>query len=316
MRKNITILVSLLILSHTACSDKGQYFEESGSVFHTSYHIKYKAKQILTDKIDSELQRFNLSLNPFNPNSTIAKVNNNEDVEVDEWFTEVFNKAEEISQKSGGAFDITCAPLINLWGFGFSKMDSVTPQMIDSIKAFVGYQKVRLEGKKIIKEDPRILLNCSSIAKGYACDVIARLLEKEGVKNYMVEIGGEVTMKGVNQQGDCWRVGINKPEIGTSFYIKDGKKYAHTINPATGYPAGQNILSATIVAEDCMTADAYATTFMVLGDEKAKLLAQSIPQIEYFIIYADNNGQQKVTYSKGMLEYLPNRKTLAILENP
>ena len=141
-------------------------------------------------------------------------------------------------------------------------------------------------------------------------------------------------MKGVNQQGDCWRVGINKPEIGTSgvtndveeivqlcqkgggrtsgdyrnFYIKDGKKYAHTINPATGYPAGQNILSATIVAEDCMTADAYATTFMVLGVEKAKLLAQSIPQIEYFIIYADNNGQQKVTYSKGMLEYLPNRK--------
>ena len=342
MRKNISILVSLLILSLTACSDKGQYFEESGSVFHTSYHIKYKAKQILTDKIDSELQRFNLSSNPFNPNSTIAKVNNNEDVEVDEWFTEVFNKAEEISQKSGGAFDITCAPLINLWGFGFSKMDSVTPQMIDSIKAFVGYQKVRLEGKKIIKEDPRILLNCSSIAKGYACDVIARLLEKEGVKNYMVEIGGEVTMKGVNQQGDCWRVGINKPEIGTSgvtndveeivqlcqkggvatsgdyrnFYIKDGKKYAHTINPATGYPAGQNILSATIVAEDCMTADAYATTFMVLGVEKAKLLAQSIPQIEYFIIYADNNGQQKVTYSKGMLEYLPNRKTLAILENP
>ena len=250
--------------------------------------------------------------------------------------------AEEISKRSGGAFDITCAPLINLWGFGFSKMDSVTPQMIDSIKAFVGYQKVRLEGKKIIKEDPRILLNCSSIAKGYACDVIARLLEKEGVKNYMVEIGGEVTMKGVNQQGDCWRVGINKPEIGTSgvtndveeivqlcqkggvatsgdyrnFYIKDGKKYAHTINPATGYPAGQNILSATIVAEDCMTADAYATTFMVLGVEKAKLLAQSIPQIEYFIIYADNNGQQKVTYSKGMLEYLPNRKTLAILENP
>lgn len=93
-----------------------------------------------------------------------------------------------------------------------------------------------------------------------------------------------------------------------NFYIKDGKKYAHTINPATGYPAGQNILSATIVAEDCMTADAYATTFMVLGVEKAKLLAQSIPQIEYFIIYADNNGQQKVTYSKGMLEYLPNRK--------
>ena len=315
MRKNITILVSLLILSHTACSDKGQYFEESGSVFHTSYHIKYKAKQILTDKIDSELQRFNLSLNPFNPNSTIAKVNNNEDVEVDEWFTEVFNKAEEISKKSGGAFDITCAPLINLWGFGFSKMDSVTPQMIDSIKAFVGYQKVRLEGKKIIKEDPRILLNCSSIAKGYACDVIARLLEKEGVKNYMVEIGGEVTMKGVNQQGDCWRVGINKPEIGTSGVTNDVEEIVQLCQKG-GVATSGDYRNFYIKDEDCMTADAYATTFMVLGVEKAKLLAQSIPQIEYFIIYADNNGQQKVTYSKGMLEYLPNRKTLAILENP
>ena len=214
--------------------------------------------------------------------------------------------------------------------------------MIDSLKTFVGYRKVHLEGKKVVKDDPRLLLNCSAIAKGYSCDVIARLLEKEGVENYMILIGGEVVVKGVNQNGVCWRTGINLPEddpdgiknnydeivqlckkgaIATSgnyrnFYIKDGKKYAHTINPATGYPAGQNILSATIVAEDCMTADAYATTFMVLGVEKAKLLAQSIPQIEYFIIYADNNGQQKVTYSKGMLEYLPNRKTLAILENP
>ena len=114
----------------------------------------------------------------------------------------------------------------------------------------------------------------------------------------------------------CQKGGVATSGDYRNFYIKDGKKYAHTINPATGYPAGQNILSATIVAEDCMTADAYATTFMVLGVEKAKLLAQSIPQIEYFIIYADNNGQQKVTYSKGMLEYLPNRKTLAILENP
>ncbi len=296
----------------------------------------------MTERIEDELRRFNLSLNPFNPGSTIAKVNNNEDVEVDEWFAEVFNKAEEISRISGGAFDITCAPLVNLWGFGFSEMDSVTPRMVDSVRNFVGYQKVRLEGKRIRKEDPRILLNCSSIAKGYACDVIARLLEKEGVKDYMIEIGGEVTLRGVNQQGDCWRVGINKPETGTvgvsndieeivqlckkggvatsgdyrNFYVKNGKKYAHTIDPATGYPAGQNILSATIVADDCMTADAYATTFMVLGAEKARSLARSIPQIDYFIIYADDNGQQKVAYSKGMLEYLPNRKTLSILENP
>ncbi len=296
----------------------------------------------MTDKIDSLLQRFDLSLNPFNPHSIIAKVNRNEDTEIDDWFTEVFEKAMEVSRKSGGAFDITCAPLINLWGFGFNKMDSVTPQTLDSIRAFVGYQKVRLQGKKVVKDDPRVLLNCSAIAKGYACDVVARLLENENVRNYMIEIGGEVTMRGTNPNGDCWRIGINKPDpdnndiateikevvqlcgkggIATSgdyrnFYIKDGKKYAHTIDPSTGYPAGQNILSATIVAKDCMTADAYATTFMVLGVEKARILAHSLPGIEYFIIYADPNGQEKVLYSEGMLKYLPNRQTLAILENP
>lgn len=336
---NLFIGLSLLIL--TACN-QSEYFEETGSIFHTIYHIKYQHNKSLTKEINVEFQKFNLSLNPFDQNSTIAKINHNQEVEVDKWFMEVFNKAQEVSRKSNGAFDITCAPLVNLWGFGFSKMDSVTPQMIDSIKRFVGYQKVKLEGKKIIKQDPRILLNCSSIAKGYASDVIARLLENKGIENYMVEIGGEVSMKGVNQNGDGWRIGINKPEseingvmneieeivqlckkggVATSgnyrnFYIKDGKKYAHTIDPSTGYPAEQNILSATIVADDCMTADAYATTFMVLGLERAKELAKTVPEIEYFIIYTNDQGMHRVAYSKGMLEYLPNRKALSILENP
>ena len=285
MYKKIGFMVSLWILVLTACTNQKQYFEESGSVFHTIYHVKYEASELLTDKIDAEFQKFNLSLNPFNPNSIISKVNQNEPVEADDWFIEVFNKAREVSDHSDGVFDITCAPLVNLWGFGFSKMDSVTPQMIDSIKQFVGYQKVKLDGRIVVKEDPRILLNCSAIAKGYASDIIARLLEREGVKNYMVEIGGEVTMKGVNQNGNCWRIGINKPEddstglrndieevvqlckkggVATSgnyrnYYVKDGKKYAHTIDPRTGYPSEQNILSATIVADDCITADAYAT---------------------------------------------------------
>lgn len=341
MFKKINLVAGLWILLFTACTNKDLYFEESGTVFHTMYHIKYQAPQILTEQIDKELQAFNLSLNPFNPNSVIAKVNKNESVEVDEWFIQVFNKAQEVSEKSGGVFDITCAPLVNLWGFGFSKMDSITPQMIDSIQSFVGYQKVHLDGKTIVKDDPRLLLNCSAIAKGYASDVIARLLERAGVENYMVEIGGEVTMKGVNANGDCWRVGINKPDdknglqndieevvqlckkggVATSgnyrnYYVKDGKTYAHTIDPRTGYPAEQNILSATIVANDCMTADAYATAFMAMGMEKARLMAASIPEIEYFIIYADENGRHQVEYSKGMIQYLPNRQALAILENP
>ena len=337
MHKQIHFLLILCcIFLFSACDKKKQYYEESGTVFHTLYHIKYEAPQLLTDKIDAELQKFNLSLNPFNPNSIIAKVNNNEPVEVDEWFKEVFNKSMEVSQHSEGVFDITCAPLINVWGFGFSKKDSVTPTMIDSLKTFVGYQKVRLEGNKVIKEDERLLLNCSAIAKGYSCDIIARLLEKEGVENYMIDIGGEVIMKGVNQNGMCWRIGINLPEddstntknkydeiiqlckkgaIATSgnyrnFYIKDGKKYAHTIDPRTGYPSEQNILSATIVADECITADAYATAFMAMGLEKAKQMADSLPEIEYYVIYSDENGKHQITYSEGMLPFLPKRKAL------
>lgn len=339
MCKKISLVACLWILIFTACTKQKQYFEESGSVFHTIYHIKYEGSELLTEKIDAEFQKFNLSLNPFNPNSIISKVNQNEPVEVDDWFMEVFNKAKDVSDHSEGVFDITCAPLVNLWGFGFSKMDSVTPQMIDSIKQFVGYQKVRLDGRKILKDDPRILLNCSAIAKGYASDVIARLLEREGIENYMVEIGGEVTMKGVNQNGKCWRIGINKPEddstgikndvgevvelckkggVATSgnyrnFYIKDGKKYAHTIDPRTGYPSEQSILSATIVAEDCITADAYATAFMAMGLEKAREAAKNIPGIEYYVIYTDENGKHQIEYSDGMLQYLPNRKIEAML---
>lgn len=339
MQKKISFLASLWILVFTACTGQKQYFVESGSVFHTVYHIKYEAPELLTEKIDAEFQKFNLSLNPFNPNSIISKVNQNEPVEADDWFIEVFNRAKEVSDHSDGVFDITCAPLINLWGFGFSKMDSVTPQMIDSIKQFVGYQRVRLDGRRVIKDDPRVLLNCSAIAKGYACDVIARLLEREGIKNYMVEIGGEVAMKGVNQNGNCWRIGINKPEddstgikndieevvqlckkggVATSgnyrnYYVKDGKKYAHTIDPRTGYPSEQSILSATIVAQDCITADAYATAFMAMGLEKARQVAENVPDIEYFVIYADENGKHQIEYSKGMLQYLPNRQLEAIL---
>lgn len=341
MNIKFSLLICACTLILSACTQK-QYYEESGTVFHTLYHIKYEAPQILTEKIDAELQKFNLSLNPFNPNSIISKINRNEPVEVDEWFEEVFNKSMEVSKNSDGVFDITCAPLINLWGFGFSKKDSITPQMVDSLKTFVGYKKVKLDRKKVVKDDSRLLLNCSAIAKGYASDIVARLLEREGVKNYMVEIGGEVTMSGVNPSGDCWRIGINNPEddstgvqneigevvqlckkgaVATSgnyrnFYIKDGKKYAHTIDPRTGYPAEQSILSTTIVAENCMAADAYATAFMAMGVEKARIMAESIPEIEYYIIYADENGQHQIEYSKGMLQYLPGRQGLDKTGNP
>lgn len=333
MTQGIKITGALLLsfILCVACTQQEQYYVESGSVFHTLYHIKYKAPKLLTDKIDAELQAFNLSMNPFNPNSIIAKVNRNEDVIVDEWFETVFNKSMEVSKHSNGAFDVTAAPFINLWGFGFEKSDSVSQEKIDSIKAFVGYQKVRIENKRVIKDDPRVKLNFSAIAKGYASDVIANLLEREGVENYMIEIGGEIVTKGKNPNGDCWQIGISKPEdemtginnhteskmnlcnkcgLATSgnyrnYYIKDGKKYAHTIDPRTGYPSEQSLLSATIIAPDCMTADAYATAFMAMGLEAACQMAVNIPEIEYYLIYSENEtGQYQIRQSEGIQSIL------------
>ena len=309
-----------------SCTTPKVYHEHKGLIFNTNYFIKYSSPESLTEKISAEFQQFNLSLNPFNQNSIISKVNRNEEVELDDWFITVFNKAMEVSEKSDGAFDVTVAPLINLWGFGFEKTDNVSQHAIDSIKTFVGYRKIRIENRRIIKDDPRVSLNLSAIAKGYACDVIATLLEREGVENYMVDIGGEVVAKGINAKDQCWRIGINKPEdiysgvknevedivllcskkgLATSgnyrnFYLKDGKKYSHTIDPLTGYPSEQeqDILSATIVAPDCMTADAYATAFMAMGVEAACRMAESIPEIEYYIIYPSktaNTFQKKIT---------------------
>jgi thiamine biosynthesis lipoprotein len=261
------------------------------------------------------LEKFDLSLNPFNQESIIYKVNNNEPVEVDDWFITVFNKAREISEISGGTYDITCAPLINLWGFGFSKIENANQQTIDSLKQFVGYEKVHLEGRKVIKDDPRLQLNASSIAKGYACDVIAQLFDSLGITDYMVEIGGEINAKGKSPRGNCWRIEITKPlddatgqqqermervelcnkSLATSgnyrnYYVKDEKKIAHTINPLTGYPAESNILSASVFYPDCMTADAFATAFMTMELEKAVSIGDRIPELAYLFIYADAFG--------------------------
>lgn len=327
------ILAALVLVS---CRGGESYIEESGSVFHTLYKIKYQASKVMTEEIDEELRAINLSLNPFNPNSVIAKVNNNEPVEIDDHFRTVFNKAMEISAHSNGMFDITAGPIINIWGFGTQTTEQPTPEKIDSILQFVGYRKVRIEGNHVVKDDPRIQLSTSAIAKGYACDVVAGMLERHGIKNYMVEIGGEVTAKGVNNQGQPWHVGIRKPEdsaatkqatladikeilnikekagVATSgdylnFYIKDGKKYAHTINTKTGYPAAQNILSCTIVADSCMTADGYATAMMAMGLEKAVQMGDSLNAFDYYLIYADEMGDFKAKYSFGMVKYLQNQ---------
>jgi thiamine biosynthesis lipoprotein len=235
----------------------------------------------------------------------------------------------EVSAKTGGAFDITVSPLINAWGFGFQNMENVTLRVIDSLRTFVGFEKIRINAAgNIEKDDPRVQLNTSAIAKGYAADVIANLLRRHGVENFMVEIGGDLVAQGVRERGGCWRIGIDKPtnnlvgftrELQTilsicnkavvtsgnyrNFRIIDDRKIGHTIDPRTGFPAEQNILSATVIAENGITADAYATAFMVLGIEKSRELARTIPGLLYYFIYAQPDGSFGVVYSEGFEQF-------------
>ena len=298
------------------------YQHDTGLVFGTEYHVTYQHGSSLHKEIEAELRKVDMSLSPFNRQSTISKVNNNEPVELDQMFTDVFGMAMSISEETGGAFDITVAPLVNAWGFGFR--DGISPDLhtIDSLMEIVGYRKVRLKDGKIEKQDSRMMLDCSSIAKGYGSDVVARMLERKGIENYMVEIGGEIVTKGISEKRLPWRIGVTKPtddSLGVSreyqtvlnvtnkamatsgnyrnFYYKNGKKYAHTIDPKTGYPVQHNILSATVLADDCATADAYATAFMVLGLDKATAVLDKHPELMAYFIYSDEKGNNQVWFS-------------------
>lgn len=323
-----TSLLFFMLLLFVSCKEKqATYVEDRGEVFHTTYSIKYKYTHSLKPEIEAELAKFDDSLNPFKPTSIISKVNNNEEVVLDSFFINVFNRSQEVSAVSDGLFDITVSPLINAWGFGFKNIDNVTAEMVDSLKAIVGYDKIQVENGRVIKSDPRVQINTSAIAKGYSTDVIADLLESYGVTDYMIEIGGEVTAKGINDKGECWHIGIDKPvddkapvhrELQTiiklcdksmatsgnyrNFYVKDGKRYAHTINPKTGYPAESNILSATVIADDCMTADAYATVFMLADTATIRSIALQ-EKLSYLLILDSEDNRSVIVKSTGFDKY-------------
>ena len=326
MQKSGIIILFLFVLALSSCSEKQKkFFSNEGLIFGTSYHIVYENDKDVHDGIRTKMNDFNLSLSTYDDKSIISKINSNEDVKLDDYFLTVFNKAIEISGKTDGAFDITVAPLVNAWGFGFSKRDSVSPQLIDSLLQFVGMDKVKISKGKVVKANPGVMLDASAIAKGYGVDVVADYLESLGVRNYLVEIGGEIRVRGHNMRGISWRVGIDKPiddpkvlhrelqeiiEITDgalassgnyrNFYIKDGKKYAHTIDPKTGYPIQHELLSTSVIASDCMTADAYATAFMVLGMDKAKAIVEKTPGLEaYFICRAEDSDTLKIIYTDG-----------------
>lgn len=303
--------------------------KDEGMVFGTIYHITYQSDTNYQKEIEAELQQVDNSLSPFNKTSIISRVNRNEKVKVDEMFSEVFQLAEKISGDTDGAFDITVAPMVNAWGFGFKTGNPPTRQTIDSLRAIVGFHTVSLQDGYVIKKNPKTMLDCSAIAKGYGTDVVARFLKKKGVQNFMVEIGGEIVVNGNSEKLQPWRIGINKPtddSLNTSqaiqdvvsvsniamatsgnyrnFYYKNGKKYAHTIDPKTGYPVQHNILSATVFAEDCATADAYATSFMVLGLDGAKKILEKHPELCAYLIYSDQKRNNQIWYSPSLQKKL------------
>ena len=303
--------------------------KDEGMVFGTIYHITYQSDTNYQKEIEAELQKVDHSLSPFNKTSIISCVNRNEKVKVDEMFSEVFQLAEKISGDTDGAFDITVAPMVNAWGFGFKTGNPPTRQTIDSLRAIVGFNTVSLQDGYVIKKNPKTMLDCSAIAKGYGTDVVARFLKKKGVQNFMVEIGGEIVVNGNSEKLQPWRIGINKPtddSLNTSqaiqdvvsvsniamatsgnyrnFYYKNGKKYAHTIDPKTGYPVQHNILSATVFADDCATADAYATSFMVLGLDGAKKILEKHPELCAYLIYSDQKGSNQIWYSPSLQKKL------------
>lgn len=306
------IIGSVIIISN----NKPTYRTLQGKIFGTLYTITYEHNEDLQPQIVAAMQAVDNSLSPFNKKSIISHVNNNDEVHVDELFTEVFRNAEQVYKETYGAFDPTVAPLVNAWGFGFKKGTDVSATTIDSLCSLVGFNRINLDDNgHVTKEDPRIMLDFSAIAKGYGSDCVANLLDSCGVKNYMVEIGGEVVIKGHNRNGNPWGIGITKPiddslstsqelqtvlrltdcAIATSgnyrnFYYKDGVKYAHTIDPRTGYPVQHSLLSATVIADNCMRADALATAFMVLGVDSAMAYCNRHPEINGYFIIATSNG--------------------------
>lgn len=305
---------------------KAEYKFTQGDAQGTTYHITYQSEKNFAVEIDSILKAFDKSLSAWDSTSILSRINKNDStVKVDSLFSRVFRKAKEVNLASDGMFDITVGPLVRKWGF-YKKTKTVPDSAeIKSLLANVGMGKVRLENGKVIKQMPGTILDVNAIAQGFSVDVVSEFLEKHGVKNYLVEIGGELKGKGKNARGEKWRVGIDKPIDGNqeagaklqtivhlkdkamatsgnyrNYFVENGVKYAHHLNPKTGYPSKNTLLSVSILANDCMTADAFGTACIVSGFEKTLKILEKHKELEAYLIYSDEKGNFKVYMSEGL----------------
>lgn len=313
---NIILSIILLYLVSTSCSD-GSYRKCEGAIWATTYHITYKSNRVLDDSILSVLQRVEMSLSPFADNSLVTRINNNTTDETDSLFRRIFSASQQISAQSHGAFDPTVAPLVNLWGFGYRNTGTEPDEAsIDSALALVGILECHIDDSGCLhKRAPHTEFNFSAITKGYACDLVGEMLKRNGCNDYMVEIGGEVAISGVNPRGDKWRIMIDAPiesdtavvhkrmavieisdcGVATSGNYRNfrtsakGKSW-HTISPSTGRPAETATLSVTIIAPNAMLADAYATACMAMPTDSATKFISAIPDVEALLVTTDSAG--------------------------
>ena len=313
------IIATVLIIRHRQPRNI-PFQRNEGMVFGTVWHATYQSDSTLSHSIMQELSRVDASLSMFNPKSTVSRINSGEGEETDSLFRMVFTQAQQISEATNGCFDVTVAPLVNAWGFGFKKGELPDSSQVDSLLQFVGWDKLSLEGNLLHKSDPRMVLDFSAIAKGFGVDQVASLMRRKGISNFMIEIGGEIVVSGHNPKGEKWSIGVNKPvedststnqEVETilhltdcamatsgnyrNFYISpDGRKLSHTIDPHSGQPVQHSILSSTVVAPTCSMADAFATSFMVMGLDEAKKVLSKHPELQALFIYSDENKELKI----------------------
>ena len=323
------VIFAAVILLTWGCQQAPEYAEINGFTQGTTYHIVVEKNpdldlMALRQEIEEAFTAIDNSLSIYNDSSVISCINDNRSDVTDTLFRDIFRLSTLVSQQSGGLFDITVGPLVEAWGFGPDALKRFDASKLDSLLALVGMEKLHLEGDRIIKALPGMFIDVNAIAQGYTVDVVAGLLVSEGIDQCLVEVGGEVRTVG-DKNGDGWRVGIDTPADGNympgadlqatiriddrslatsgnyrKFFIENGIKYSHTINPHTGYPVRHTLLSATIISPEAAVADAWATACMVAGKDSAASIIEGHDFLEGYLIYSDDNGGMKSWVSDGL----------------
>ena len=327
--KRIAFIIGVLALL-ASCNPRPQKMVLQGLAQGSYYNVTYYDEQgrNFQREVDSIFQAVDMSINLWVDTSVISKVNRNEDVTLDAIFVDNFRIAQEAARLSDGYFDPTISPIVAAWGFSYKHGDSITPKLIDSLKQLVDYRNIRIESGKVVKENPDMKLDFNAIGQGYTSDLIASFLDSRGIKNYLVDTGGEIMARGSKPNGDSWIVGIEKPAdswdseqvVQTRVTLRDkglvtsgstrkyvernGKRYSHCIDPNTGYPVEHQLLSATVLAENSVWADALASICMVMGMEKSLPLIESLDGVEAYYIYVNENDELETFATDGFKELI------------